>query len=158
MEELNYQIYACQKCRLWQGAKHGVPGEGPFNAKIMLVGQNPGAQEDELGRPFMGNAGKFLNQVLADNGLRREDLFVTNIVKHKTPKNRTPYKDEIEACLPYLIEQIRVIKPAKIILMGRTACKAPRMDGTKYFEVIHPQAASRFPKMGEKFREQIKAI
>ncbi len=158
MEELNYQIYACQKCRLWQGAKHGVPGEGPLNAKVMLVGQNPGAREDELGKPFVGNAGKFLNIVLAENGLKREELFVTNIVKHRTPKNRSPYKDEIEACLPYLVEQISVVKPEKIILMGKAACKVPRVEGIQYYEVVHPQAASRFPKMGEKFREQIKSI
>ncbi len=158
MEELNLQVYGCRRCRLWQGAKHGVPGEGPLNAKIMLVGQNPGAEEDETGKPFIGRAGQYLTKVLAENGLKREELFVTNIVKHKTPKNRTPLADEIAACLPYLLEQISVVKPEKIVLMGKAACKTPRIDGIKYYEILHPQAASRFPSMGKKFQDQIKAI
>lgn len=158
VEELNLQVYGCKRCRLWQGAKHGVPGEGPLNAKIMLVGQNPGAEEDETGKPFVGRAGQYLTKVLAANGLKREELFVTNIVKHKTPKNRTPLADEIAACLPYLLEQISVVKPEKIVLMGKAACKTPRIDGIKYYEIVHPQAASRFPSMGKKFQDQIKAI
>ena len=154
IEELNYQIYACRKCRLWQGAKHGVPGEGPLNAKIMFVGQNPGKEEDEVGRPFVGRAGKYLNKVLEENGILREDIFITNIVKHITPKNRLPFKDEIQACLPYLMAQINIVKPKKVILMGKAAWKTPRVEGIEYCEVVHPQAASRFPKMGEKFRQQ----
>ena len=102
MEELNYQVYECKKCRLWQGAKHGVPGEGPLNAKVMVIGQNPGADEDETGRPFVGRAGKYLTKMLAENGIKREDVFITNIVKHISPKNRKPYPDEVAACLPYL--------------------------------------------------------
>ena len=101
LEDLNWQIYDCKKCRLWQGAKHGVPGEGPLNAKVMLVGQNPGADEDETGRPFVGRAGKFLTKVLAENGIKREDVFITNIVKHISPQNRKPFADEVAACLPY---------------------------------------------------------
>ncbi|MCW3996453.1 MAG: uracil-DNA glycosylase [Candidatus Bathyarchaeota archaeon] len=158
MDELNFAIYGCKKCRLWQDAKHGVPGEGPINAKIMFVGQNPGVEEDEVGRPFVGKTGKYLTKVLAENGLSREDLFITNIVKHKTPKNRKPFADEVAACLPYLLEQIRIIKPEKVVLMGKTAWLTPRFNGIKYYEVVHPQAASRFPKMGKKFQEQIKAI
>jgi uracil-DNA glycosylase len=158
IEKLNYQIYGCKQCRLWQGAKHAVPGEGPLNAKVMLVGQNPGVEEDEIGRPFVGRAGKYLTKILAENGLNREQLFITNIVKHKTPKNRAPYADEIAACLPYLIEQINIIKPEKIVLMGKTAYKTPRIYGIRYYEVIHPQAASRFPKMDKKFQNQIKSI
>jgi DNA polymerase len=156
--ELNYQIYGCRKCRLWQGAKHGVPGEGPLDAKVMLVGQNPGAEEDEVGRPFVGRAGKYLTKVLAENGINRSDLYITNIVKHTTPKNRKPYKDEVEACLSYLAEQIRIIKPKRIVLLGKVACQTPRVEGIEYVELIHPQAASRFPAMGKKFREQIKGL
>jgi uracil-DNA glycosylase family 4 len=158
MEELNMQIYGCRKCRLWQGAKHGVPGEGPLNAKIMLVGQNPGAEEDETGRPFVGRAGKYLTKVLAENGIRREDVFITNIVKHITPRNRHPLDDEIAACLPYLTEQINLVKPKKILLLGKAACKTPRIEGIEYFEMVHPQAALRFPKMGKKFLEQLKSL
>ena len=155
LEDLNLQIYGCKKCRLWQGAKHGVPGEGPLNAKVMLVGQNPGADEDETGRPFVGRAGKFLTKVLAENGIKREDVFITNIVKHISPQNRKPYPDEVAACLPYLNTQISVIKPKIIVLLGASAKDTPRLEGIEYMQVIHPSAAMRFNNMREKFREQI---
>jgi uracil-DNA glycosylase family 4 len=152
---LNYQIYACRKCRLWQGAKHGVPGEGPLNAEVMLVGQNPGADEDESGRPFVGRAGKFLTKTLAEHGINREDLFITNIVKHVSPQNRKPYPDEVAACLPYLTTQINTIKPKIIVLLGASAKEAPRIEGIEYIEIIHPSAAMRFNNMRDKFRGQI---
>ena len=155
LEELNMQVYDCRKCRLWQGAKHGVPGEGPLNAKIMIIGQNPGADEDETGRPFVGRAGKFLTKSLAENGIKREDIFITNIVKHVSPKNRKPYPDEVAACLPYLTAQISVIKPKIIVLLGASAKETPRFEGIEYFQIIHPSAAMRFTKMREKFRQQI---
>ena len=155
LEELNYKIYACRKCRLWQGAKHGVPGEGPLNARVMLVGQNPGADEDELGRPFVGRAGKFLTKILAENGIKREDVFITNIVKHVSPKNRKPFADEVAACLPYLNAQISTIKPKTIVLLGASAKDAPRVEGIEYLEIVHPSAAMRFNKMREKFKRQI---
>ncbi|MGA3112601.1 MAG: uracil-DNA glycosylase [Candidatus Bathyarchaeia archaeon] len=101
----------------------GVPGEGPLNAKVMLIGQNPGAHEDEVGRPFVGLSGKFLNKVLAENGLKREDLFITSIVKHVSPKNRKPYPDEVAACLPYLTTQIKAIKPRPRGLTGSNTWK-----------------------------------
>jgi DNA polymerase len=155
MEELNMQIYGCKKCRLWQGAKHGVPGEGPLNAKVMLAGQNPGADEDELGRPFVGRAGKYLTKTLAEYGIKREDVFITNIVKHVSPKNRKPFDDEVAACLPYLTAQINFIKPKIIVLLGASAKETPRIEGIEYIQVIHPSAAMRFTKMREKFRGQI---
>jgi len=155
LEELNNQIYVCRKCRLWQGAKHGVPGEGPINAKVMLVGQNPGAEEDETGRPFVGRAGKFLTKVLAENGITRDDVFITNIVKHVSPKNRKPFSDEVAACLPYLQMQISVIKPKIIVLLGASAKDTPRLEGIEYLEVIHPSAAMRFKNMEDTFTVQI---
>lgn len=155
LEELSYQIYACKKCGLWEGAKHGVPGEGPLNAKIMLVGQNPGADEDETGRPFVGRAGKFLTKTLAENGLKREEVFITNIVKHVSPENRKPYPDEVAACLPYLTAQISIIKPKIIVLLGASAKETPRVEGIEYIEIVHPSAAMRFNKMRDKFRLQI---
>lgn len=155
LEELNYQIYACRKCRLWQGAKHGVPGEGPLNARVMLVGQNPGADEDELGRPFVGRAGKFLTKILAENGIKREDVFITNIVKHVSPKNRKPFADEVAACLPYLTVQISTIKPKIIVLLGASAKDTPRVEDIEYLEIVHPSAAMRFNQMREKFKRQI---
>jgi uracil-DNA glycosylase len=155
MEELNYQVYGCRKCRLWQGAKHGVPGEGPLKAKVMFVGQNPGADEDELGRPFVGRAGKFLTKTLSEHGIKREDIYITNIVKHVSPKNRKPFDDEVNACLPYLITQINFIKPKIIVLLGASAKETPRIAGIEYLQLIHPSAAMRFTKMREKFRTQI---
>jgi uracil-DNA glycosylase len=155
MEELNMQIYNCKKCRLWQGAKHGVPGEGPLHAQVMFIGQNPGADEDETGRPFVGRAGKFLTKTLIEYGIKRDDVFITNIVKHVSPKNRKPLNDEVKACLPYLITQISVIKPKIIVLLGASAKETPRIDGIEYIQIIHPSAAMRFTNMREKFRLQI---
>jgi DNA polymerase len=155
---LNEQIRNCRKCPLWKGAKHAVPGEGPQNARAMVVGQNPGAEEDESGRPFVGRAGKFLNKTLAEYGINRDELFVTNIVKHVTPKNRKPSEEEIEACLPYLTAQIQAIKPKIIVLLGAAARETPRCEGIEYFEVVHPSAAMRFSKMREKFRGQIAVL
>ena len=153
MANLNYQIRNCRKCRLWQGANCAVPGEGKQDAAVMLVGQNPGSEEDKVCKPFVGKAGKFLSQVLAANGLDREALFVTNIVKHKTPSNRIPLPDEIAACVPYLIAQVDIIKPKTIVLMGKVAWQTPRKESVEYIETVHPSAAMRFPKMRKKFLE-----
>ena len=155
LEDLNMQIYGCKKCRLWKNAKHAVPGEGPLNAKVMLVGQNPGAEEDETGRPFVGRAGKFLTKALEENGIKREDVFITNIVKHVSPQNRKPFSDEVASCLPYLTAQISVIKPKIIVLLGASAKDTPRLEGIEYIQVIHPSAALRFTNMRTKFRAQI---
>ena len=155
--DLNEQIRKCRKCRLWEDAKHAVPGEGPSDAKVMLVGQNPGAEEDKTGRPFVGRAGKFLNKVLAENGFNREELFITNLVKHTSPKNRKPLPDEIEACAPYLEEQIKTIKPKLVVLMGTVAWQAPRLEGVEYAKTVHPSAAMRFTKMRKRFEEEFAA-
>jgi uracil-DNA glycosylase len=155
IEDLSVQVYRCQKCRLWKDAKHGVPGEGPINAKVMVVGQNPGKEEDEVGRPFIGRAGKHLTKTLAEFGIKRDDLYITNIVKHTSPENRKPFPDEVAACLPYLIAQIRIIQPKIIVLLGASAKECPRLSGVEYVEIIHPSAAMRFTKMNEKFRLQI---
>jgi len=158
LEQLIEQITNCRKCRLWQDAKHAVLGEGPLNAKVMLVGQNPGAEEDKTGRPFVGRAGKFLNKVLAKNGFNREELFVTNIVKHTSPKNRKPLPDEIAACAPYLLAQVKTIKPKLVVLMGTVAWQAPRVEGVEYVETYHPSAAMRFTKMRKRFEEDFSTL
>ena len=151
LDELDEQIRKCRKCRLWQSAKNAVPGEGPENAKVMLVGQNPGTEEDKVGRPFLGRAGKFLNKTLAQYGINREELFVTNIVKHLTPQNRKPSPDEIAACVPHLTEQVTAVKPKIVVLMGTVAWQAPRVEGVTYIETVHPSAAMRFTKMRKRF-------
>ncbi len=155
MEEIKRQVQNCRKCRLWETAKNGVVGEGPMDAAVMFVGQNPGSEEDQTGRPFVGRAGKFLTKTLAEFGIKREDVYITNIVKHTSPQNRKPYPDEVEACLPYLTEQIGIIKPKIVVLLGASAKDTPRVAGVEYFEVVHPSAAMRFTKMRERFRGQI---
>jgi uracil-DNA glycosylase len=135
-----------------------VPGEGPAKAKVMLVGQNPGVEEDNAGRPFIGRAGKFLNKVLAQNGIDRQELFITNIVKHTSPENRKPFPDEIDACMHYLTTQIEVIKPKMVVLMGSVAWQAPHVEGVEYIETVHPSAAMRFTKMRRRFETDFASI
>jgi len=156
--DVNEHILKCRKCRLWQGAKLPVPGEGPANAKLMLVGQNPGAEEDKTGKPFIGRSGKFLNKVLAKNDIRREEVFITNMVKHLSPKNRKPLPDEIEACASFLEAQIKTVKPKIVVLMGKVAWQAPRVKGVKYIETYHPSAAMRFTKMRKRFEEDFNSL
>ncbi len=157
--DLNEQITNCRKCRLWQGAKCAVLGEGPADAEVMLVGQNPGAEEDKAGKPFVGRAGKFLNKMLAENDIDRKGVFVTNIVKHITPQNRKPLPDEISACAPYLVEQMKLIKPRIVVLMGAVAWQTPRtISGVEFVETVHPSAAMRFTKMRKRFREDFAAL
>jgi DNA polymerase len=158
LSELNDQIVRCRRCRLWKTAIQAVPGEGPNNSKIMLVGQNPGAEEDKAGKPFVGRAGKFLNKILKENNIEREELFVTNIVKHTSPQNRKPLPDEIAACSPYLIEQMSIIKPKIVVLMGVVAWESPRLDGIQYIQTVHPSAAMRFTKMRKRFEADFKTI
>ena len=158
LADVNERIKNCRKCRLWRDAKQAVPGEGPANAKVMLVGQNPGAEEDKTGRPFIGRAGKYLNKVLAQNGMRREEVFITNIVKHLSPQNRKPLPDEIDACAPYLAEQIKTVKPKIVVLMGKVAWQAPRVEGITFVETYHPSAAMRFTKMRKRFEEDFSAL
>jgi uracil-DNA glycosylase len=153
LASLERRIKRCQKCRLWKTALNAVPGEGSVVAKVMLVGQNPGAEEDKTGRPFVGRSGKFLNRVLAENGIDRGNLFVTNIVKHATPNNRIPLPDEVAACLPYLECQIYSMKPEIVVLMGTVAWQTPRTEGVEYVETVHPSAAMRFVKMRKRFEE-----
>jgi uracil-DNA glycosylase family 4 len=158
LSEVNERIKNCRKCSLWKDAENAVPGEGPTNARVMLVGQNPGAEEDKTGKPFIGRAGKFLNKVLADKGIRREEIFITNIVKHLSPENRTPLPDEIAACAPYLEQQIKIVKPKIVVLMGKVAWHAPRVEGVTYLETYHPSAAMRFTKMRKRFEEDFSAL
>src|SRR5213596_3905829 len=115
------EIMACTKCDLHKSRKNAVPGEGPIGAKIMFVGEGPGQNEDEQGRPFVGAAGKLLTELLGSIGVSRSDVFITNIVKCRTPNNRAPRKSERETCNPYLISQIRLIKPQIVCALGTPA-------------------------------------
>lgn len=159
LSELDRQIKKCRKCRLWRTAESAVPGEGPQDARIMLVGQGPGKEEDRTGKPFAGMAGEFLGKVLEKNSIKRGSLFITSILKHRTPKNRKPKKDEINACLPFLEKQIGIVSPKLIVLMGNIAKRhAPRKKGIKYIETCHPAAAMRFPEMKRIFMRDFKKL
>lgn len=119
MDELVAEIGACRKCRLWRNAKNPVHGEGSLDTLLMFIGEAPGYWEDVKGRPFVGAAGKLLDELLSNNGLKRGDVYLGNVVKHRPPENRDPRQDEIEACAPYLDRQIQVIKPRIIVTLGR---------------------------------------
>src|SRR2546422_1506662 len=121
LEALAAQIRGCTLCRLHERRQHAVPGEGPPGAKLFLVGEAPGRHEDEEGRPFVGAAGKVLDAVLEKVGLSRRDVFITNVVKCRPAENRKPRADEIAACRPYLVAQIRAVRPAVLVALGDTA-------------------------------------
>lgn len=119
LDKLNKKMSACSKCALRSGCKQVVPGEGSANAEIMFIGEGPGAKEDELGRPFVGAAGKFLDEMLAIIGMKREDVYIANVVKCRPPQNRDPLPEEAAACWPWLLEQIKIIQPKLIVTLGR---------------------------------------
>lgn len=119
MERLYGEIRTCQRCRLWETRGKAVPGEGPVDAEILFIGEAPGVNEDKQGRPFVGAAGNFLNELLGAAGLRREDVYICNVLKSRPPGNRDPLPDEIAACRPWLDEQIAIIDPLVIVTLGR---------------------------------------
>ena len=121
LELVNSEIIGCTKCELHKSRTHAVPGEGPSDAKIMFVGEGPGQNEDDQGRPFVGAAGKLLTELLESIGLKRSEVFITNIVKCRPPNNRAPRKSEIETCNPYLESQLRLIKPRIVCALGTPA-------------------------------------
>jgi DNA polymerase len=121
-EDLERRIKTCALCRLHRSRKNAVPGEGPLNAKILFCGEAPGYNESLQGKPFVGRAGKFLTELLQIAGLRREEVYVGNIVKCRPPENRAPLDDEIEICTTnYLQKQVAMIKPKLVVALGRTA-------------------------------------
>ena len=133
------RIRVCRKCDLSASRTLAVPGEGNVHAAIMLVGEAPGAAEDASGRPFVGASGKFLDAMLRDIGLRREDIFIANVNRCRPPGNRDPNPWEIEACRPWMRAQIRVIRPKVICPLGRFALAA-LLDPTLKISQVHGQA------------------
>ncbi len=119
LQELYRTIASCPDCDLCQNRTHAVPGEGPEDAAIMFVGEGPGFYEDQQGRPFVGPAGRFLEELLASVGLRRELVYITNVIKCRPPNNRDPLPLEIEACRKHLQRQIELIRPKLIVTLGR---------------------------------------
>ena len=124
MEELKEAIKNCNRCKLCSGRKNIVFGIGDVNSKIMFIGEGPGADEDREGIPFVGKAGKLMNNAFDAIGIEREKVYITNIVKCRPPNNRDPELDEISACINYLRNQVIIIKPKIIVLLGRIALQS----------------------------------
>ena len=125
LEDLRRHIGNCQGCKLHKSRTHLVFGEGSPVAKLVFVGEGPGHDEDLAGRPFVGKSGKLLTKIIEKGmGLTREEVYICNVVKCHPPKNRDPEKDEIEACAPFLKEQLQIISPEVICCLGRVACQA----------------------------------
>ncbi|MEM2760597.1 MAG: uracil-DNA glycosylase [Nitrososphaerales archaeon] len=169
LETIAEQVRKCTLCDLCKGRKNAVPGEGCSYARIMFVGEAPGRNEDEQGRPFVGAAGKLLTLALEEAGLSREDVFITNVVKCRPPNNRVPTDQERASCRPYLERQIKLIDPAIICILGRTAYesllkggsitsdrgKLVRYENRYYFLTVHPAAAIYNPGLKSIFKKDI---
>ncbi len=147
-KNLEENIKKCCACLLRGTCANVVPGEGDPHAEIMFVGEAPGAEEDKQGRPFVGAAGKFLNEMLGMIGLQRSDVFIANVLKCRPPGNRDPMPEEVEACRPWLLEQIKSIKPKLIVLLGRHAME--RFLPNQKISKIHGTAVRReIPETGK---------
>jgi uracil-DNA glycosylase family 4 len=161
LTEIREEMGDCQRCKLGKGRTNLVFGEGSPQARLMFIGEAPGADEDLQGRPFVGEAGQLLNNMLRKLGLRREDVYITNIVKSRPPRNRDPEADEVEACLPFLFKQIDAIRPLVIVTLGKIATqnllktKDPitklrgnwrKFQGIRVMPTFHPSYLNRFPK------------
>jgi DNA polymerase len=167
------EVRSCTNCRLHEGTRNGVPGEGNPDAEILFVGEGPGMNEDAQGRPFVGAAGNLLSEMLGRAGLKREDVFITNIVKHRPPGNRDPLPDEIAACSDYLERQIAEIQPTLIVTLGRHSmgyfigpnARITKVHGTlkawrdiAVYACFHPAAALHQPKYREGLEQDFDGI
>jgi uracil-DNA glycosylase len=171
LSEIASEVRACTKCGLCESRTQAVPGEGDPFARLMFIGEGPGQQEDQTGRPFVGAAGQLLNRLLVGIGMRREDVFIANVVKCRPPGNRVPEDGEAAACQDWLMSQIALVQPEIIGLLGGTALKwvlSPdlritkvrgrlyRKDGLLFMPVFHPayvlRNASDMPKLEQDFR------
>lgn len=123
IEAIASEVEVCRRCKLYKTATHGVPGEGNPNADFVCVGEAPGANEDATGRPFVGQAGQLLTKILAAINLSREDVFICNVLKHRPPGNRNPLPEEVEACSPFLLRQLALLKPRVIVAFGTFAAQ-----------------------------------
>jgi len=126
LNEIKKRIALCRACPLYKGRKNTVPGEGPADAPILLIGEAPGREEDETGRPFVGMAGRFLTDMLREAGVPRGSVFITSVIKCRPPGNRNPKAEEIKACRGFLLEQIEVIRPSVVVIMGNVALTSLR--------------------------------
>ncbi|MDD5144566.1 MAG: uracil-DNA glycosylase [Candidatus Pacebacteria bacterium] len=177
IEKLDNEIKNCRRCPLWKGAKNAVPGEGPANAKVMFFGEAPGREESLTGKPFVGRSGKLLTQLLEENGVNRDKVFITSILKHRPPNNRQPKKCEIKACEIWWRKQIEIVRPKIIVVLGRFAFDTIVNEGKslsrsrgefltlnkewgeqKFFITFHPSAGLRFVKFKEILRKDFRKL
>ncbi len=155
LRELSANIATCPKCELSQTRTNAVPGEGDPNADMVFIGEGPGFYEDQQARPFVGPSGKFLDELLASIGLKRQDVYICNVVKCRPPGNRDPLPDEISACSPWLEQQLEIIQPKVIVTLGRFSMsryfpgqsigrihgQPKEIDGLLIVPMYHPAAA-----------------
>ena len=173
MDELEKSIINCKKCKLCQRRQNIVFGEGNTNTKVMFIGEGPGGDEDKEGRPFVGKAGQLMNKAFQALGINREEIYIANIVKCRPPSNRVPEEDEAQACLNYLRNQVVLIKPEIIVLLGSTALKTilgkeygitavrgkwMEKNGIKYMPTWHPAALLRDENKKIEFWQDLKEL
>ena len=172
LDRLAAEVAGCEKCLLHRGRTHAVPGEGPEDARIMFVGEAPGFHEDQKGRPFVGAAGQFLDELLASIDLKRDDVFITNVIKCRPPGNRDPLPQEISACEPYLDRQIEIIQPIVVVTLGRFSMarafpkarisrihgEPRKIDGIVYYPMYHPAAALHRPSLRSTVADDMRRI
>lgn len=174
LEEIAREVRGCTKCQLSKIRKNAVPGEGNPKAELLFIGEGPGQNEDKEGRPFVGEAGKFLEEMLGLIKMTRKDVFITNVVKCRPPNNRDPLEEEVDVCTRnYLFRQIREIKPKLIITLGRHSMrtffpqirsissvhgKAYKKAGQVYLILYHPAAALYQQSLKDAMREDFKQI
>lgn len=177
LDQLNKKMIACKKCALHSTCQQVVPGEGSAEANILFIGEGPGKKEDELGRPFVGAAGKFLDEMLEIINLKRENVYIANVVKCRPPENRDPLPAEALACWPWLLEQIKIIQPKLIVTLGRHSMERflpgkiiSQMHGTlviktipeigkqNFYTLYHPAAALYNGGMRETLIQDFKKI
>ena len=169
LERIATEVASCHKCPLAATRTQTVPGEGSATAEIMFVGEGPGREEDQSGRPFVGRAGRFLDELIDSLPMRREDVYIANVVKCRPPGNRDPERIEVETCSEYLIEQIEAIDPLVIVPLGRHALgwfvsnpritadhgKIMRHENRALMPLLHPSAGLRNPENARRLREGI---
>ncbi len=172
MRELEAQVKTCQLCRLSKTRTNAVPGEGNFRAEVMFIGEGPGYHEDKQGRPFVGPAGQFLNELLDIAGLSRESAYIANVVKCRPPNNRDPMPDEMAACAPYLERQIALINPRVIVTLGRYSMSkfflgerisqihgtARMVDGRMCVAMYHPAAGLHQASLADVIRSDFRKL
>jgi DNA polymerase len=172
LEQVAAEVSGCTKCQLHHSRSKSVPGEGPADAQIMFIGEGPGFNENQSGRPFVGSAGQFLVELLAQIDLKREDVFICNVVKCRPPNNRDPQPDEIAACEDYLNRQISLINPRVIVTLGRFSMarwfpnerishihgKAKRVGDKMIVPMFHPAAALHKPELKQAIIDDFKKL